>query len=111
MESNQFQAACNLCSLKRKNGYKVDIIKGEIIGPYGKNLGNDNGAGYKIVYIYGKNFLIHRFIYMYAYGYIDDKLVIDHINRNRLDNRLVNLRAVDRSQNQKNRFFKKTCNK
>jgi len=106
MELNQFLAACNLCELKRKRSYKVDLVKGEVIGRFGKVLGNDNGAGYKIISIFGKSFLLHRFIYLYAFGYIPDEFVIDHINRNKLDNRLENLRAINRSDNQKNRFFK-----
>ena len=49
-----------------------------------------------------KHFSIHRLI---ALAYIpnpDNKLFVDHINRNRLDNRIENLRWATKSENQRN---------
>ena len=42
---------------------------------------------------------LHRFVWELVNGPIPDDMDIDHINRNRLDNRLENLRLATRSQN------------
>lgn len=44
----------------------------------------------------------HRVIWILVYGAIDDSLVIDHVNGNGLDNRLVNIRLVSRAANSRN---------
>lgn len=59
--------------------------------------------GYKMISLCNddgkRNFLIHRLIYETFVRQIPDGLVIDHINNNRLDNRLENLQAVTQQQN------------
>ncbi len=47
---------------------------------------------------------LHRAIYERHHGIIEGGLEIDHINREPLDNRLSNLRAVTRSVNNANRL-------
>ena len=49
------------------------------------------------------NFLIHRLIALAYLPNPDNKLFIDHINRNTKDNRIDNLRWVTRSENDRNR--------
>lgn len=46
---------------------------------------------------------LHRIIWVSANGAIPDGLMIDHINRDRVDNRLANLRLVDAKGNAQNR--------
>ncbi len=61
--------------------------------------------GYKYININNKQYLIHRIIgYLFLGLDIEDGTqMIDHINRNRLDNRLENLRIVNILQNAWNR--------
>ena len=44
----------------------------------------------------------HRLAWLHEKGYVSDKEVIDHINHDKLDNRIVNLRSVPQSINSKN---------
>jgi hypothetical protein len=59
-----------------------------------------NNKGYRMAMIKGKYWLIHRLIYIYHFKEI--KEVIDHIDRNKLNNNIENLRDVSRSINQSN---------
>jgi hypothetical protein len=58
----------------------------------------DNGCGYAITSIDGKGVRMHRLITDAQPGE-----EVDHINRDRLDNRETNLRIVTRSQNCRNK--------
>jgi len=68
----------------------------------GDNAGNSNGLNYVQLRVDGYNYKAHRLVWMYIYG-VWPPAEIDHINRLRCDNRLVNLRAVTRAQNHQNR--------
>src|SRR5260221_12077554 len=50
-----------------------------------------------------ENIYMHRWLLVQIMGHIPHNLEIDHINGNKLDNRLENLRVVTRSQNAQNR--------
>lgn len=67
----------------------------------GKVAGNTSPNGYSQVQIMDKNYRTHRVIWAMVYGVWPDG-DIDHINGVRDDNRLENLRVVDRSTNLKN---------
>jgi hypothetical protein len=60
-----------------------------------------NGQGYYIVKINRSNYRVHRLIWLYVYGHFPAE-DIDHKNRIRNDNRLCNLRAVNRTDNCQN---------
>jgi hypothetical protein len=66
---------------------------------------NSNGSldkdGYLILKIKGKQYKSHRLVWLLENGKFPDN-VIDHINRNKLDNRIVNLRDVPQSVNVEN---------
>lgn len=52
--------------------------------------------------VFKKNYQKHRFIFECFHGKIEDeKLVVDHINNIKTDNRLENLQLITQSQNQK----------
>lgn len=65
----------------------------------------NHSDGYKILKIGKKNYKLHRVIaYLFLGLDIENKnKQIDHINGNRSDNRLENLRIVNNQQNQFNR--------
>ena len=48
------------------------------------------------------NYYSHRLIWRYVTGEDPGELIIDHINRDGLDNRFENLRIVTRSENVRN---------
>ena len=58
---------------------------------------------YSVVSVDGKRRYAHRVIWESAFGPIPDGMVIDHINGNGKDNRLENLRLVNKQQNGYNR--------
>ncbi len=55
--------------------------------------------GYKNIYVNGKLIGEHRHIWQQANGVIPKGMVIHHINGNKSDNRLSNLRMVTNTQN------------
>ena len=56
--------------------------------------------------IFGKRYLTHRIIWLHYYG-CWPKDQIDHINHDPTDNRIINLRDVTASENQRNRTLQK----
>lgn len=69
----------------------------------GTPLNNRNtysGKTYKRATVLGKCYLQHRLVFIYLYDQSPDE--VDHINGDGTDNRLVNLRVVDRKENAKN---------
>lgn len=68
----------------------------------GKVAGYAKHDGYIGVNISGKLHQAHRLIWLYVHGQWPCKY-LDHINGNRSDNRIANLREATNSQNQANR--------
>ena len=67
----------------------------------GDIAGTVKSHGYLCVGINYNSYRAHRLIFLMHKGYLPK--TIDHINGDRLDNRIENLRAVTASQNQHNR--------
>jgi len=71
----------------------------------GKEIRTLDGSGYKVVRLTHegahRSYRVHRICYAIAHG-SDTQKIIDHINGNRQDNRIANLRAVDFSCNVRN---------
>lgn len=59
--------------------------------------GSKRTDNYLSVYLGKETILFHRAVYMWHFGKFHGE--IDHINGNRIDNRIENLRLVGRSQN------------
>jgi len=68
----------------------------------GSIAGNRNNHGYIRTNIDKKAYLCHRLAWLYVYGSFP-LFEIDHINCNKEDNRIINLRQVDRSGNCQNK--------
>lgn len=69
--------------------------------------GSLNDRGYRHISIQGKKYKAHRLAWLYIYGKFPDG-DIDHINRDRDDNRIANLRDTTRSVNLQNCTINKT---
>ena len=74
---------------------------------------NSNGSldkyGYLIIKIKGKQYKAHKIVWLLNYGHFPEK-ELDHINRNKLDNRISNLRESNRIQQNLNKDFKPNKN-
>ena len=90
---------------------------GIMVSPYGEVLVPANGVrkehwtfgctarGYKVVGIANKRHLVHRLVVETYLGAIPDGYEVDHINRNRSDNNVENLRIVTHIENQRNTAY------
>lgn len=67
----------------------------------GQKIRNLNTYGYLRVAVSGKRYFAHRIIWLWVHGEWPEG-EIDHINGNRADNRIENLRVVDRQGNTRN---------
>lgn len=67
----------------------------------GQTVGILNSNGYVQVRIHGKLYMAHRLAWLYVHNRWPENQ-IDHINRRKTDNRLINLREVTQSQNAQN---------
>lgn len=67
----------------------------------GKEAGRVNSKGYRTIRIEGKEYNAHRLAWLYVYGSFP-KDEVDHINCEKLDNRICNLREASRNQNAQN---------
>ncbi len=72
----------------------------------GTRAGSLNKAGYVNIFFDGRQYSGHRLAWLLSYGDWPEEEV-DHINRDRSDNRLINLRSVNRYLNCANMGMRK----
>ena len=83
------------------------IMRYKVPGPNGTAIGSVasysklTASGYYQIYVDGVVYFLHRIIFLYVHGYMTEHQV-DHISRNKLDNRPCNLREVSHSCNIRN---------
>jgi len=66
----------------------------------GKTAGSVNKRGYRVVYVDGKIYKAHRLVFFYHHGFLP--IQVDHVDGNKDNNRIENLRAATNSQNRMN---------
>lgn len=78
-------------------------------GPHksGSQAGSIRQDGYVRIQIFDKQYLGHRLAWLLFYGE-EPSLEIDHINGDRSDNRIKNLRLVSCAQNNQNKAISKS---
>lgn len=90
---------------------------GHIMMPVTRGYGNPRwtfgttggGSGYLRVRVRGKDYKVHRLVLETFVGKCPPGMQGDHINRNRTDNRLENLRWVTPEENNRNRKDNDRC--
>lgn len=79
----------------------------KVIGNTAGSIKKDRcGISYLRIQINNRRYSCHRLAWIYTYGSIPDKMEIDHIDGNGLNNSINNLRLVDRVNNQRNKRMK-----
>lgn len=72
----------------------------------GNEAGYITTNGYMIIGLACKNYLAHRIVWEMHNGPIPEGMEIDHINHNRIDNRIENLRIVTKQCNLRNQSIR-----
>ena len=87
----------------KRKGVLVRKVNTSSIGRLGTCGHLDRTDGYRKIYVAGIRYKMHRLIYKFFNGDFDESLHVDHINGDRSDNRIKNLRIVMCEENTRNR--------
>lgn len=90
-----------LLSYDPKTGVFTNLKSGKGRKPAGAVVGSPHKDGYTTSMIDGKNYMHHRLAWLYMYGVFPPSDT-DHTNGVRNDNRIANLRAAERFENNQN---------
>lgn len=79
--------------------------KGRVLTRYKEmNYGCNRGDGYKVVWWQGKYYTVHRLVAETFIPNPNNLPTVDHINRNKGDNRVENLRWADQMLNREDAY-------
>ena len=92
------QEILDYCPLMGKFTWKIRVNRKVAVG---SNAGTVNNHGYMIITIKGKKYLAHRLAWLFTHKTFPNGF-IDHINGDRTDNKIENLRVVTNSENLQN---------
>jgi hypothetical protein len=92
-------------SYDAETGFFTRLVSTARLAKSGTVVNNKGALGYFQIKVAGKSYLAHRLAWLYVYGEFP-KEHIDHINGNPSDNRISNLRDVDRRINMQNKKTK-----
>ena len=92
------------CELAKQKGYTYDKNTGNIIGMYGKII-KKKTKGYITMNIDKFYLYAHHFAWYMTYGDVEFEM-LDHINRDKTDNRISNLRKANSELNNQNKIVK-----
>jgi hypothetical protein len=84
---------------KKKSNSKSNRVK------IGQEVGHLSSSEYLRTKIHYKEYFIHKIVFLMHHGYTPQ--IVDHIDGDRQNNKIENLRAVNLSQNQHNRTIDK----
>jgi hypothetical protein len=73
----------------------------------GSPVARKNAHGYLRCKAFGRDIFVHRVAWLLTYGEWP-KTMVDHMNRDRMDNRICNLRLATPAMNTQNKAIKKT---
>lgn len=94
MEFFRYEPSSGKLFWKKSSGKKVKV--GAEVGCIKKD------TGYRVFRLHGENQYVHRVVMLIITGGYDEKLQVDHIDHDRLNNRPENLRLVSQHENLKN---------
>lgn len=105
-DSFLFRQVNELFDYDNENGLLIWKVKRKGTNGLGCTAGSvDKRSNRRVVTIDGKNYKHARLVYLYHFGYLAN-FHIDHIDRNVVNDRIENLRAVTISQNNTNKLGK-----
>ncbi len=96
-----YETASRLFSYNPDTGHLHWVINPNPKAQFGDSAGKPMGHGYVCFCYSGKTYAAHRICWLLFYGKYPD-YHIDHINHDRADNRIVNLRDAAKGENHRN---------
>jgi hypothetical protein len=92
--------------------WRIDIRSGHknnfIMARKGTPAGTMTVHGYYTISVGGKVYPAHRIVYLLVHGEVPTNRLIDHIDNNRANNKILNLRLASPKQNARNKALRNT---